>query len=114
MTDYQKQANHGNSGNNPLTAMLTGLVIGAGIAVVGTVMLRDKKNRQKVKEMLYKVKNQAMGYMERKQKQLQDKKKVLVKKATIGKEKIKKAVNEEKNGRKITQSKNIPIIEKRL
>jgi shikimate 5-dehydrogenase len=59
-----------------VVAGVTGAAIGIGIAVAGAaaVVLNDKKNRQKIKEVLTQVKDQAVNYMEDVQSRVQDKK----------------------------------------
>lgn len=42
----------------------TAVVAMAGVAVVATMELKDKKNRVKVKKMLVNVKDQAIGYVD--------------------------------------------------
>ena len=37
---------------NPVAAIATGVVIGAGVAAAGAALLQDKKNREKVKKVL--------------------------------------------------------------
>lgn len=75
MTDQnQKKQDMGKSGFNPVVAAVTGAVVGAGVAIAGAVALKDKKNREKVKEVLTEVKDKATGFMEEMQKQAQDKK----------------------------------------
>ncbi len=44
---------------NSMVAGAAGAVIGAGVAIAGAAVLRDEKNREKVKYMLSKVKDQA-------------------------------------------------------
>ncbi len=51
-------------GINPFTAALTGAVVGAGVAVAGMFALKDKKNREMVKDVFNNVKDQAVGYIE--------------------------------------------------
>ncbi len=75
MTDSNKRKqDDGNGGINPIAAAITGAVVGAGVAVAGMVALKDEKNREKVKEVLTDVKDQAVGIIEDMQKQGQDKK----------------------------------------
>lgn len=66
----KNQQDQEKGGVNPVVAAVTGAVVGAGVAVA----LKDKKNREKVKEVLTNVKNQAIGYMEDMQQQSQAKK----------------------------------------
>ncbi len=89
----QKKQDERKSGFNPVAAAITGAVVGAGVAVAGAVALNDKKNREKVKKVLNNVKNQAIGYMEDMQKQVQDKKDEVEGKFTEGKKKVLKIEN---------------------
>lgn len=84
----QKKQNEGKNGINPVVAAVAGAVVGAGIAVAG-VALADEKNREKVKEVVTKAKNQTIGYVEDMQKQAQAKKRE-------GEEKVKIAVDSAK------------------
>ena len=45
------------NGINPMVAAVAGAVVGAGVAVAGTLILKDKKNQEKVKKVLKDVKN---------------------------------------------------------
>ena len=65
----KKTQNKEKVGVNPIVAGVTGAVIGAvaGAAVV----LNDEKNREKVKDVLMNVKDQALSYIEDIQKQVQ-------------------------------------------
>lgn len=38
-------------GFNPVVAAATGAIVGAGVAIAGAVAMKDKKNREKVKEV---------------------------------------------------------------
>ncbi len=49
---------------NPMAAAVTGVVIGAGVGVAGTMILKDKKNREKVKHAFTNAKDKTMGYIE--------------------------------------------------
>ncbi len=86
----QIKQDEGKSGFNPVAAAITGAVVGAGVAIAGAVALKDKKNRESVKQMLTDVKDQAMGYVEDLQKQVQDKKGEGEEKLAEGKEEVKK------------------------
>lgn len=92
MTDKNKQDETKGS-VNPVVAAVTGAVVGAGIAVAGAVALKDEKNREKVKEVLSNVKDQAMEYMEGMQKTAEDKKGEIEGKLTKGEEEVKKVVH---------------------
>lgn len=60
-------------------AAVTGAVVGAGVAVVGTMALKDQKNRDKVRQALKNVKDLVEENMEKAEK-----------KVVIGKRKVKK------------------------
>jgi len=75
---------------NPVFAAVTGAVIGAGAAVAGVFVLKDKKNRNKVTKVINDVKNQAVGYVEKIQKEISTNKKKIGKNINKGKAKVKK------------------------
>ena len=76
--------------SNPLAAVATGIVIGAGVATAGAVILKDKKNREKVKNAVNDVKKQVSGYIEDAQKKAIEEKENRMDKVTEGKEELKK------------------------
>ncbi len=55
---------------NPVVSTVAGAVVGAGIGVTGALILRDKKNREMVKEVLTQFKDSVTGYTERKKKEV--------------------------------------------
>ena len=55
---------HQKEGISPVTAAVTGAVIGAGAAVAGTMALKDEKSRKKVKDTIITMKNKTMEYFE--------------------------------------------------
>ncbi len=67
-TDNEKQNN-----SNPLAAVATGVVIGAGVAAAGAAILHDKKNREKVTKVVKDVTKQMSGYLEDMQKKANEK-----------------------------------------
>lgn len=81
----EKQTN-----SNSLAAVATGIVIGAGVAAAGAVILNDKKNREKVKNAVKDVKKQVSGYIEDAQKKAIEEKGKRIDKVTEGKEELKK------------------------
>lgn len=86
MTDSnQKKQDERKGGLNPVVVAVTGAVVGVGVAVAGAVALKDKKNREKVKQALTSVKNQATGYMEDMQSQAQNKENEIEEKIAEGK-----------------------------
>ena len=80
--------NNQKGGVNSVAAVITGAVVGAGIA--GVVALKDKHNRDKVKEVLENVKDQATEYVENLKKMAEDKKEEVVEK---GKKEAKKTIS---------------------
>lgn len=46
---------------NPVMVAVTGAVV--GVAVAGALILKDEKNREKVKEVFTDAKDQAAGFM---------------------------------------------------
>jgi hypothetical protein len=53
---------------------ITAALIGIGAAVTGTIFFKEKKNRDKVKKVLTKAKNQAVGYAKKVEKKVKGKK----------------------------------------
>lgn len=49
------------SGINSIIAAAAGAVVGASVTVAGTIALKDKKNREKVKRAINDVKKQVNG-----------------------------------------------------
>ena len=72
MSNQNKQ-NDDKGGINPVVAVITGAVIGAGVAVAGSVALKNEKNRNKVKDVINSAKNQAVSYMDGMQNKAEDK-----------------------------------------
>lgn len=86
----QNKQDQEKGGINPLVAVAA---VGAGIAVAGAVALKDKKLRNKVKEVLSDIKGHAQEYIDNKQNKAQDnidKVEKEVKKTLKGKEKLRK------------------------
>lgn len=69
----QKKQSDKKDGIDQVAAAVTVAVVGAGIAMAGAATLKDKENRDKVKEVLTKVKDYTIGRMEDVQSQAQDK-----------------------------------------
>jgi len=59
---------------NPLVAAVTGVVVGAGMAVAGAVAMADKKNQARVKDMAQDVKVKAENIVKDVQGKVQNKK----------------------------------------
>ena len=61
---------------SPVTAAVTGAIVGAGAAVVGIAAMRDEKTRAKAKKILHQakvtVKKQARGYINQLDKKAHD------------------------------------------
>lgn len=91
---------------NPAAALATGVVIGAGAAIAGAVMLKDKKNQAKMKKAMNNVKNQFSDHIEQLQKTVHEKKDKGEEKITKGKEELKEVTNSTKNTLK-DKEKNI-------
>lgn len=77
-------------GVSPVLAAMTGAIVGAGVAVAGAIALKNKNTREKVKQVFNGVKDQAVGYVEKMQKEIEGKKSKVEKKLDEGKIKVKK------------------------
>lgn len=55
-------------------AGVSGAIVGAGAAIAGAFALKDKKNRDKVKKVLTKAKNEAVDYAKKIKKEVKSKK----------------------------------------
>jgi len=55
-------------------AGVSGAVVGAGAAIAGAFVLKDKKNRDKVKKVLTNVKGQAKNYLKKINKNIKNEK----------------------------------------
>ena len=77
MTDSkQMKKNEENNGVNPVVAAaVSGVVVGAGLAIAGAVAFNDKGNRAKIDTAVNEVKKQAADYIEDVKTQVADKKK---------------------------------------
>lgn len=69
-----KKQNKTKSGFNPVVAAVTGAIVGAGVAIAGAVALKDKKNRKEVEQVFTNLKDQAVGYIEKIQNKVKNKK----------------------------------------
>jgi gas vesicle protein len=97
MADHnKKKPDKRKSGIDPVAAAVTGAIVGAGVAVAGAVALKDKKNREKVKQVLNNVKDQAVGYMEKMQKDVKSKKSGVENKLDDGQKEVKKVTSSTK------------------
>jgi hypothetical protein len=95
MTAHKKQDKR-KSGIDPVAAAVTGAIVGAGVAVAGAVALKDKKNRENVKQVLNNVKDQAVGYMEKMQNDVKSKKGSVENKLDDGQKEVKKVTSSTK------------------
>ena len=75
--------------NKSALAGVTGAAIVAGVAVASAFVLKNKKNREKVKKVLTNAKDQAVNYMEDMQKKTDKKEKEVGKKLVDSKTKQK-------------------------
>ena len=76
--------------NKSALAGAAGAAIVAGVAVASAFVLKDKKNREKVKKVLTNAKDQAVDYMQDVQKKTDKKEKEIEKNLASGKnEKVK-------------------------
>jgi len=97
MADHnKKKPDKRKSGIDTVAAAVTGAIVGAGVAVAGAVALKDKKNREKVKQVLNNVKDQAVGYMEKMQKDVKSKKGGVENKLDDGQKEVKKVTSSTK------------------
>ena len=65
------QTQHSENKTNPLTATVAGAVVGAGLGATGALIFKDKKNREKIREVLSHFKDQVTSYTEKKKKEVQ-------------------------------------------
>ena len=68
----QKKQNNKHLSTGSVIAGIAGAVAVTGVAVAATIALKDKKTRDKVKNALSGVKDQAMDYMEDAQDRLRE------------------------------------------
>jgi molybdopterin biosynthesis enzyme len=70
-------------------AAMTGGALGAGVAIAGAVVMKDKKNQDKIKKVFIDVKNQATNYMGKIGKEIKKDKKIIKKKVVAAKKTLK-------------------------
>ncbi len=87
MIDQKEKRFKKKDGVNPVVAAAAGAIVGAGVAAAGVVALNDERNREKVKEVLANVKEQAKGYIEDIKKKEQAEKEEVEQNLSEGKEK---------------------------
>lgn len=73
MVDQKKQKENKNI-SGTVMAEIAGAVAIAGAAFATTMVLKDEKTREKIKEVAGNIKDQAVGYVKNIQSQAQDKK----------------------------------------
>jgi len=61
------------SGANSIFKTVAGAIIGTGVAVAGTMFMKDKKNRDKVSKVLTKAKKQTTDYIKKVEKKVNPK-----------------------------------------
>ena len=66
----QKKQVNKNSGINPVAAAVTGLIVGAGAAVAGAIVLNDKNNREKITTAVTDVNNHVQETMDKAEKKV--------------------------------------------
>jgi hypothetical protein len=86
----QKKQNGNKNDFNPVAAAVAGAIIGAGVGAVGAIALSNEKNRNNVKKAFSNAKDQAVGYIEDVQKQVENKKDQAKEKIAESSEKAKK------------------------
>ncbi len=96
---HNNKINEEQNAISPLAAAVTGVVVGASVAVAGVVALKDGKNRDKVKKVLTNVKNQVSGHMEEVQEDVEDKKNEIEENLIEGKKELKKIADAAKEAR---------------
>lgn len=83
MTDSKrKKQDKGSGGVSTVAAAVTGIAVGAGVAVAGAIALSNKKNQEKLK-----------GFVRGIQKQVGSKKEEIEKEVAKGKEKLTKTAD---------------------
>jgi len=92
MTNQDQKKQDDQNRFNQVAAVVTGAVVGAGVAVVGAVVMGDKKNREKVKKVFNDAKDQAAGYVEEFQKKVEYEKGEIKKDLVKGRKLAKKMV----------------------
>lgn len=81
---------------NALTAVVTGAVIGAGVAIAGVVALADEKNRKRVKNTLSMLKDKALNFVDEATQEANVAKDMAEEKVLEGKSKTKKVISDVK------------------
>jgi hypothetical protein len=92
-------------GINPVAAVATGIIIGAGAALAGAAVLSDKKNQDKAKKVIKDVKNQLSGHMENMQKTVDKKKDEGKEKIAQSKQELKEIADSTKDTLKVAVTK---------
>jgi hypothetical protein len=79
-------------GINTVAAAVTGAIVG-GVAVAGAMVLKDEKNREKIKKTVNDVKNQSMDYVEGIRDEMDDKKDEVEEKLNLSKDSLAESAN---------------------
>jgi len=97
MTNQKQNKQSEKKGNvSPVVAAVAGAVVGAGIAVAG-VVLSEEKNRNKIKDVSTKVKNDVVKNIDNIRNRAEIEKQKLEARIFKDKEKVRKVVNSAKN-----------------
>ena len=98
MTDVQpKKTSQVSAGVSPVVAAVTGVVVGAGLAIAGVVAMKDKKNQEKVREAVDNTKDKAAELMKDVQEQASKTQDEVETSLSDGKAKAEKIANSAKN-----------------
>lgn len=89
-----------NENKNNAFAAVAGAVVGAGAAIVGAVLLADKKNQKKINEVIDKGQTLARNYVRDVNEKAQDTKNLVEKTVRVGKEKADKLIKVAKTAEK--------------
>ncbi|OIP96370.1 hypothetical protein AUK40_05080 [Candidatus Wirthbacteria bacterium CG2_30_54_11] len=89
----QKKQDTGKHGINPVTAAVTGAVVGAGMVAASVLAMNDQANRAQLKGAVSKVKSRAKDVLHDVKKQAQLKRGEIEKNITAGTKDAKKAAD---------------------
>lgn len=82
MTNTKSDDKGTTKGIHPVVAGAVGAAVGATAAVVATAAMKDEKTRARVKKVLTTVREQAMDYVDKMQKQVPEQSKKLIEQGT--------------------------------
>ena len=88
-TNKANQTLEKQSAVSPVVAAVTGVAVGAGLATVGIMAMKNDKNKEKVKKVINTVKSKASNYLKKTEKQVDEGKKKLVKTVAAAKKSAK-------------------------